>query len=195
MSSIADRVLRRGVIPASPGARFGMPRVATNAARRSLATPSPWALFHASSAARKPNPNDASAGAAGGSYARTDGSITREHLPEGSLISSTPVAGAGRAGANVLPTLATFSLEGKVGVVTGGARGLGLVMGQGMVISGADLAIVDMNRPFPRFRPVIFIRGGGQKVLTLSVVSVKEATNSARSIVEAFKKENPSAKR
>jgi D-arabinitol 2-dehydrogenase len=42
-------------------------------------------------------------------------------------------------------TLASFSLEGKVGVVTGGARGLGLVMGQGMVISGANLAIVDMN--------------------------------------------------
>lgn len=42
-------------------------------------------------------------------------------------------------------TLATFSLEGRVGIVTGGARGLGLVMSQAMVISGADVAIVDLN--------------------------------------------------
>lgn len=32
-----------------------------------------------------------------------------------------------------------------MGVVTGGARGLGLVMSQAMVISGADVAIVDLN--------------------------------------------------
>jgi NAD(P)-dependent dehydrogenase (short-subunit alcohol dehydrogenase family) len=85
------------------------------------------------------------------------------------LPSSEPVRGAGRAGVNVLPTLATFSLEGKVGVVTGGARGLGLVMGQGLVISGADLAIVDLNK--------------------------EEAQKQAESIVETFKKDNPGAKR
>lgn len=43
------------------------------------------------------------------------------------------------------PTLPSFSLDGRVGVVTGGARGLGLVMAQGMVFSGADVALVDMN--------------------------------------------------
>jgi D-arabinitol 2-dehydrogenase len=42
-------------------------------------------------------------------------------------------------------TLPSFSLEGKVAVVTGGARGLGLVMGQALIQSGADLAIVDLN--------------------------------------------------
>ena len=65
---------------------------------------------------------------AAGSGARTDDSITVEYPPEDQVPSSKPVAGAGRAGANVLPTLAAFSLQGKVGVVTGGARGLGLVM-------------------------------------------------------------------
>ena len=30
-------------------------------------------------------------------------------------------------------------------MVTGGARGLGLVMSQALVISGADVAIVDLN--------------------------------------------------
>lgn len=80
-----------------------------------------------------------------GSFARTDDSITVEYPQEHELPSSEPVSGAGRAGMHVYPTLASFSLEGKVGVVTGGARGLGLVMGQGTVVSGADLAIVDMN--------------------------------------------------
>ncbi len=74
-----------------------------------------------------PPPNDEIASAAG-SGARTDDSITVEYPPDEQLPSSKPVAGAGRAGANVLPTLAAFSLQGKVGVVTGGARGLGLVM-------------------------------------------------------------------
>jgi len=42
-------------------------------------------------------------------------------------------------------TLASFSLEDKVGLVTGGARGLGLVMSQALVVSGSDVAIVDLN--------------------------------------------------
>lgn len=32
--------------------------------------------------------------------------------------------------------------------MTGGARGLGLVMAQGMVSSGANVALVDMNSKF-----------------------------------------------
>lgn len=62
---------------------------------------------------------------------------------------SRPVPGAGRAGTTAAPTLAALSLHGKVSVVTGGARGLGLVMGQGIVASGSDLAIVDLNSRFP----------------------------------------------
>ena len=38
-----------------------------------------------------------------------------------------------------------FSLDGKVAVVTGGARGLGLVMAQGLMTSGAQVALVDLN--------------------------------------------------
>lgn len=104
-----------------------------------------------------------------GSFARTDDSITVEYPPDHELPSSEPVTGAGRAGMHVYPTLATFSLEGKVGVVTGGARGLGLVMGQGMVVSGADLAIVDMNK--------------------------EEAEIQAKAIMDQFKKDNPNAKK
>jgi hypothetical protein len=78
-----------------------------------------------------------------GSYSRTDGDVEIEYPAEHELPSSKPVSGTG--GQYVKPTLASFSLDGNVGVVTGGARGLGLVIGQGMVYSGSDLALVDMN--------------------------------------------------
>lgn len=78
-----------------------------------------------------------------GAFARTDDSITVEYPEEGELPPSVPVTG--RGGMHMKRTLASFSLEDKVCLVTGGARGLGLVMGQGMVISGANLAIVDLN--------------------------------------------------
>jgi D-arabinitol 2-dehydrogenase len=81
-----------------------------------------------------------------GSFARTDSSVQVEYPEEGDLPSSAPVQG--RGGLHFKRTLASFSLEGRVGVVTGGARGLGLVMSQAMVISGADVAIVDLNSGF-----------------------------------------------
>lgn len=54
----------------------------------------------------------------------------------------------GRGGMHFKRTLASFSLEGRVAVVTGGARGLGLVMSQALVVSGASVAVVDLNREF-----------------------------------------------
>lgn len=78
-----------------------------------------------------------------GQFSRTDNRITIEHPPEEDLPSSKPVQG--RGGFHFKRTLASFSLEGNVGVVTGGARGLGLVMSQALVVSGADVAIVDLN--------------------------------------------------
>jgi hypothetical protein len=108
------------------------------------ATPSAAAGFHTTPAARrqdgkkgtngqrvaKKNSTDSEIAAVAGSFARTDSSVTIEQPPDDQLPTSRPVAGAERAGPNVSPTLATFSLQGKVGVVTGGARGLGLVMGR-----------------------------------------------------------------
>ncbi|KAK4145704.1 uncharacterized protein C8A04DRAFT_26449 [Dichotomopilus funicola] len=114
------------------------------------------------------NGNGGKKNIAPGAFARTDDSITVEYPPEEQLPSSEPVEGTDRAGAHIFPTLATFSLQGKVGVVTGGARGLGLVMGQGMVISGADLAIVDLNK--------------------------EEAAKQAQNIVDTFRKDHPDKK-
>ena len=81
-----------------------------------------------------------------GRFARTDEGLRIEHPEEEHYPPSRPIQG--RGGTHNLRTLASFSLEGKVGLVTGGARGLGLVMSQALVTSGAELAIVDMNSTY-----------------------------------------------
>jgi hypothetical protein len=68
----------------------------------------------------------------GGSYARTDDAITVEYPESGDLPSSRLVSNTDQTDTEVFPTLETFTLQGKVGVMTGGARGLRLVIGQGM---------------------------------------------------------------
>ncbi len=56
-----------------------------------------------------------------GSFARTDPTVEVEHLSESEMPPSAPVQG--RGGLHFKRTLASFSLDGRVGVVTGGARG------------------------------------------------------------------------
>ncbi|KIW70724.1 hypothetical protein PV04_02966 [Phialophora macrospora] len=85
-----------------------------------------------------------SAGPHEGSASRTDREIVVEYPLEEDLPQDRPLRG--RGGIQYVKTLPTFSLEGRTAVVTGGARGLGLVMGQALVQSGADLAIVDLNK-------------------------------------------------
>ncbi|KAK7407840.1 hypothetical protein QQZ08_001881 [Neonectria magnoliae] len=97
------------------------------------------------------------------SYSRTDPEVQVQYPEDHELPVSKPVSGQG--GQFSKPTLASLSLEGKVVVITGGARGLGLVMGQGVVFSGADLAIVDLNKD--------------------------EAQSQVGQLMDAFKRENP----
>lgn len=82
-----------------------------------------------------------------GSQARTDDSIVVEYPQEGEFPSEPMIQG--RGGPHLKRTLAQFSLEGRTAVITGGARGLGLVMAQSLVASGADVAIVDLNSKQP----------------------------------------------
>lgn len=77
------------------------------------------------------------------SYARTDESVTFEYPDESQMPHSPTIEGM-----RYKRTLTEFSLEKKVTIVTGGARGLGLVMSQAILTSGADLAIVDLNSMF-----------------------------------------------
>lgn len=99
-----------------------------------------------------------------GAFARTE-SMHLEHPEEPHIPSSAPVQG--RGGFHFKRTLASFTLEGRVGIVTGGARGLGLVMSQALVVSGANVAIVDLNKD--------------------------EAAKQADLLMEHFKQENPGA--
>ena len=78
-----------------------------------------------------------------GAFGRTDNTIVIEHPEWDKHPPSKPVQG--RGGLHFKRTLASFTLEGRSVIVTGGARGLGLVMSQACVISGADVAIVDLN--------------------------------------------------
>lgn len=85
-------------------------------------------------------------GAAGeqeGRFARTDENVVIEY-PDDANMPRSPIV-QGRGGTHFKRTLAQFSLENKVSLITGGARGLGLVMAQALVASGSDIAIVDLN--------------------------------------------------
>lgn len=86
-----------------------------------------------------------------GTMSRTEKHIQIVHPAEKDMPRSVPVQG--RGGSHSKRTLASFSLEDRVGVVTGGARGLGLVMAQALVISGADVALVDLNSIFTPGQP------------------------------------------
>lgn len=78
-----------------------------------------------------------------GSFSRTDKNVSFSQPREDNMPRSTPIQHHSRLHSR--PTLASLSLEGRVAVVTGGARGLGLVMAQALLISGADVALVDLN--------------------------------------------------
>jgi len=97
-----------------------------------------------------------------GGGVRIDQDAQYEQPPQKEIPSPEPVRGQG--GHHRKPTLATFSLEGKTALVTG-AGGLGLVMAQGLMTSGANIAMVDLNED--------------------------AAKQSVTTMVETFKRENP----
>lgn len=78
-----------------------------------------------------------------GKFSRTDDQVQITRPDENHMPRSVP--GVGRSGSHLKRTLPSFSLDGRVAVMTGGARGLGLVMAQALIVSGADVAIVDLN--------------------------------------------------
>lgn len=97
--------------------------------------------YHQASTAAEPG----AGGIHEGSFSRTDNQISFEYDETNPDLVPRSQVVQGRGGMHMKRTLPSFSLEGKVAVITGGARGLGLVMGQALIHSGADLAIVDLN--------------------------------------------------
>lgn len=166
-SSQIARQLARTARAQAPRAAFRTAQPAVTSVRRFTAAPARFDRnsddVDAATTAGEPGES----GDHEGQYARTREDIKVEYPEEDDLPPSKPVVG--RGGEHSKRTLATFSMEGKTAVVTGGARGLGLVMAQALVISGADVALVDMNRD--------------------------EATRSAQGLIDSFKKENPNSKK
>jgi len=101
-----------------------------------------------------------------GTHSRTDNRIEIPYNEE-SQPQQKPVQGRGAF--HFKRTLASFSLEDKVGLVTGGARGLDLVMAQSLVISGSNVALVDLNKD--------------------------EAKKQAEILMQQFRDENPGAEK
>ena len=120
-----------------------------------------------------------------GSFSRTDNTVSFSHPEDHELPRSAPVQG--RGGLHFKRTLASFSLEGRVGVVSGGGRGGGLVMSQGLVFSGADVAFVDLNSK--------------QSLLSLerksrcSPALEDEGVRQAKLLTDHFLAENPGAEK
>lgn len=84
------------------------------------------------------------------------------------------------------PTLPSFSLAGRVCVVTGGAQGLGLVMSRALVLSGASVALVDLQSKFS------FSFLEAQILIT---PPEETATREAENLVLDFKKAYPNSKK
>ncbi len=119
-----------------------------------------------------------------GQFSRTDNKVSIEYPAEDQMPRSAPVQGRGSI--HFKRTLASFSLEGRSGVVTGGARGLGLVMSQALVISGADVAIVDLNSEFQP-KQLHFP--------TLTGLAEEEGQRQADLLMQHFHAENPGAEK
>ena len=78
-----------------------------------------------------------------GAFSRTDNTVQIEHPEPEDYPQEKHFQG--RGGMHFKRTLPSFSLDGKTVAITGGARGLGLVMSQACLLSGANVALVDLS--------------------------------------------------
>ena len=115
-----------------------------------------------------------------GSFSRTDNTVFIEHPDEANYPRERPYDGHG--GMHFKRTLQSFTLDDKVAVVTGGARGLGLVMSQACLLSGANVAIVDLNSKY---------LGKACNWSWLTVGLEDEGERQAKAMVDHFMAENP----
>ena len=81
-----------------------------------------------------------------GTFSRTDRDVRFDYPADKDVPEGIPVQGRSKR------TLSTFSLEHRVVALTGGARGLGLVMAEALVVSGANVALIDLNCEPPKLR-------------------------------------------
>lgn len=85
-----------------------------------------------------------------------------------------------------LPGIKLFDLTGKVAVITGGSKGLGLAMAAGLASAGADIVLVNRNAADAE-TSAQDLRSFGTRVMTFSAdITIPEQTEA----MAAFVKEN-----
>ncbi|KAI0969468.1 hypothetical protein F4678DRAFT_160506 [Xylaria arbuscula] len=82
--------------------------------------------------------------------------------------------------------MSTLSLEGRVAVVTGGARGCGLAFAQGLAEAGADIAIFDIIPPSPAFEKISTDYGVQTKSYSVDVTSLSSIEAAFESVSADF---------
>ncbi|KAI1298359.1 short chain dehydrogenase reductase [Xylaria venustula] len=82
--------------------------------------------------------------------------------------------------------MSTFSLSGRVAVVTGGARGCGLAFAQGLAEAGADIAIFDIIPPSPAFEKISIDYGVRTKSYSVDVTSLSSLEAAFVSVAADF---------
>tara|TARA_Y100001972_G_scaffold120496_1_gene163154 strand:+ start:240 stop:1025 length:786 start_codon:yes stop_codon:yes gene_type:complete len=89
-----------------------------------------------------------------------------------------------------LPGIKLFDLKGKVAVITGGSKGLGLAMGQALASAGADIVLVNRNKEEGQESADFIQSNFGVKAISISgdVTSKKDMEAMAKSTVDQFGK-------
>ncbi len=89
-----------------------------------------------------------------------------------------------------LPGIKLFDLKGKVAVITGGSKGLGLAMGQALASAGADIVLVNRNREEGQESADFIHSNFGVKAVSIAgdVTSKKDMEAMAKSVIDQFGK-------
>src|SRR5438270_11005329 len=96
-------------------------------------------------------------------------------------------AGAAGAGVALRRAFPSFSFSGKVVLVTGGSRGLGLVMARELSRKGAGLAICARDpAELERARAELAVRDAGVLAITCDVSDLAQAASLVSQTVEGL---------
>ncbi|MEQ8555287.1 MAG: 3-oxoacyl-ACP reductase family protein [Cyclobacteriaceae bacterium] len=89
-----------------------------------------------------------------------------------------------------LPGIKLFDLKGKVAVITGGSKGLGLAMGQALASAGAEIVLVNRNKEEGQESADFIQSNFGVKAISISgdVTLKKDMEAMAKSTVDQFGK-------